>query len=146
MSFVAYRPGRVAAHSMFTDHAVRNLFSTEWPAFAPDTAFVPAVNIKETEAAFALAFAVPGRKKEDLKVAVEANVLTVSYVADKTAEKEDGHNHTREFTRKSFSRSFKLPETVQADHISADYTDGILHLTLPKNAKAAAAQHQVVIN
>lgn len=92
----------------------------------------PAVNIKETGKDFALEFAAPGFKKEDFKVNVDNNVLTI------TAEKEEEKNEeNRRFTRKefsynSFSRSFTLPENVNTEKIDAGYKDGILTLNVPK--------------
>lgn len=93
---------------------------------------VPAVNVKETETAFHLALAAPGLKKEDLKINVENNTLTISYKsktkADETTEKFTVH----EFAVNGFERTFRLPKTVNADAISAAYTDGILTVELPK--------------
>ena len=139
MSLVTYRPRRAALSSLFNDDFVRTFFGPEaqWPV-AQNSKFVPAVNVEETEAEYKLHFAVPGRKKEDLKVAVEANVLTVSYQAQNEQEKQEGKMHLREFVRKGFSRSFQLPETVDADQIQAGYTDGILTVALPKHPVAAA--------
>jgi HSP20 family protein len=92
----------------------------------------PAVNINETGKEFNLEFAAPGFKKEDFKIDLDGNVITVS------AEKEEEKNEqNKRFTRKeysfnSFSRSFTLPETVNADNIDAKYINGILHLSIPK--------------
>lgn len=93
---------------------------------------VPAVNVKENETAFVLELAAPGLKKEDLKVNVVNNNLTIIY---KSAEKSD--ETTEKFTRQefgftSFERSFRLPKTVNADAIKAAYTDGVLTVELPK--------------
>jgi HSP20 family protein len=93
---------------------------------------VPAVNVKETETAFQLALAAPGLKKEDLKINVENNKLTIAYQheekADETTEKYTRH----EFSYSAFERSFRLPKNVNADQITATYTDGILTVELPK--------------
>lgn len=93
---------------------------------------VPAANVKETETAFVLALAVPGLKKEDLKVNVENNILSIAYKpeakTDETTEKFTRH----EFGVNAFERTFRLPKTVNADQITAAYTDGILTVELPK--------------
>jgi HSP20 family protein len=145
MSLVAYRPRRFATPAVFADDVVRNFFNAEWPDARRDSTYVPAVNVKETDAAFTLTFAVPGRKKEDLKITVDNKVLTVSYQEEKKTYQEDGRLHLREFVRKSFSRSFQLPESVNADAIAADYTDGILTLTLPKNETQAPTKREIAV-
>ncbi|QIP16196.1 Hsp20/alpha crystallin family protein [Spirosoma aureum] len=93
---------------------------------------VPAVNVKEVETAFQLELAAPGLKKEDLKINVENNTLTIAYKPEAKAD-ETGPKFTRhEFGFNAFERSFRLPKTVNADEIKASYTDGILTVELPK--------------
>ena len=107
------------------DRAVINRYQNTTPN-------VPAVNVKETEAAFVIELAAPGLKKEDLKINVENNTLTIGYKSEtKTEEKADKYTR-QEFGLTSFSRSFRLPKTVNADAINAAYTDGILTVELPK--------------
>lgn len=91
---------------------------------------VPAANVKETETGFTLALATPGLKKDDLKINVENNVLTIAYKPEATEEKETFTRH--EFGVSAFERSFRLPKTVNADQITAAYNDGILTVQLPK--------------
>lgn len=93
---------------------------------------LPAVNIKEDTKQFDIEFAVPGFDKHDFKIDVENDVMTVS--AEKKDEKnEDNKRFTRrEFSYTSFSRSFTLPQSVNADKIDARYSHGVLHLQVPK--------------
>lgn len=97
---------------------------------------LPAVNIKEDSKQFDIEFAAPGFSKSDFKIDVDNDVMTIS------AEKKDEKNETdKRFTRKefnysSFSRSFTLPKSVNADKIDARYTDGILHLQVPKKEES----------
>ncbi|MEL6848841.1 MAG: Hsp20/alpha crystallin family protein, partial [Bacteroidota bacterium] len=95
---------------------------------------VPAVNVKESDAAFTLEVVAPGRSKEDFKIEVNKDLLTISSKIEDTKEEKDenGKYTRREFTYRSFTRSFTLPETVDGEHIGATYDKGILHLTLPK--------------
>ncbi|MEM9982457.1 MAG: Hsp20/alpha crystallin family protein, partial [Bacteroidota bacterium] len=77
--------------------------------------------------------AVPGLKKEDFNVEINENILTVS--SEKKAEteqKEEGRYTRREFHYSTFSRSFTLPKNVDAEKIEANYSEGILNITLPK--------------
>jgi HSP20 family protein len=97
---------------------------------------VPAVNISENENGYAVELAAPGMNKDDFKLAVDNNVLSIS--AEKKEEnKEENERYTRkEFSYSSFSRSFTMPEHVNAEGISAEYTNGVLKLMLPKKEEA----------
>jgi HSP20 family protein len=97
---------------------------------------VPGVNIVETDENYKLQLAAPGLAKEDFKINVENDVLTIS------AEKKSESSETKEkFTRKefyygSFFRSFTLPEMVAVENISASYENGIMVVVLPKKEEA----------
>ena len=94
---------------------------------------LPAVNVKETDDEFTIQLAAPGMNKDDFKVNLKNNVLSISSERKKENE-EKNENYTRkEFSYESFQRSFTVPENaVKGDKISAKYTDGILNITLPK--------------
>lgn len=96
----------------------------------------PSVNIKETAEDFKIEVAAPGLEKNDFKLTMDKDRLTIS--AQKEEKKvEEGENFTRkEFSFNSFSRSFDLPDTIQADGILANYENGILNITLPKKPEA----------
>ncbi|GAB3991173.1 Hsp20/alpha crystallin family protein [Spirosoma daeguense] len=100
--------------------------------YQANTTNVPAVNVKETETAFQLELAAPGLKKENLKINVENNRLTISYNTESKSEETTEKFTRQEFGFTSFERSFSLPKTVNADQIKAAYTDGILTVELPK--------------
>jgi len=92
---------------------------------------IPPVNINETEAEYTIQLQVPGFKKEDFKLEIEKDVLTIS--ANVTEQEEiTGKFTRREFRSVSFKRSFTLPETVNEEGIRAGYEAGILSITLPK--------------
>jgi len=99
---------------------------------------LPAVNIKEDGKQFEIEFAAPGFSKNDFKIDVENDVMTVS--AEKKQENNEEHKHftRKEFSYNSFSRSFTLPQSVNADKIDARYADGVLHLQVPKKEEAKA--------
>lgn len=96
------------------------------------TPSVPAVNVKETETAFVLELAAPGLKKEDFKINLEKNTLTIGYQSEQGNEDATGKFTRQEFSFNSFERSFRLPKNVNTDEIKAAYTDGILTVELPK--------------
>jgi HSP20 family protein len=110
---------------------------------------VPPVNISESDKEFAIEMAAPGYDKKDFNVNVDKNLLTIS------VDKEHGENvegnadtnanadannpdnkqiYRQEFCFSSFSRSFTLPEGVDAQKIGGKYENGILTLTIPKAA------------
>lgn len=97
----------------------------------------PAVNVKETDDDFLIEVAAPGLEKKDFKVDLDNNVLTISSEKEVSDEnKEEGRFMRREFSYASFSRSFTLPEAVDAEKINARHADGILLITIPKREEA----------
>ena len=93
---------------------------------------LPAANIKETEKSFLVELASPGMTKEDFKIELDEDLLTIR--SEKETEKEETETRytKREFNFTSFVRSFRLPEEVDAENITAKYEDGILQLEIPK--------------
>ncbi|MDA3853455.1 MAG: Hsp20/alpha crystallin family protein [Bacteroidales bacterium] len=90
----------------------------------------PSVNIKENEDGFALELATPGLKKEDFKIELNNDILTIS--AEKKEEESKDKFSKHEFSPLSFERAFTLPDTVSGDKIKANYENGILTLSIPK--------------
>jgi len=97
---------------------------------------VPAVNIVESKDEYRIDVAAPGLDKEDFKIQVDKNVLTVSSEKEENHEENDEKVMRREFSYCSFRRSFSLPETVNADKIKANHKDGILQIVVPKREEA----------
>ncbi|HET7117560.1 MAG TPA: Hsp20/alpha crystallin family protein [Hanamia sp.] len=105
----------------------------------------PAVNIAETKDDYELEFNVPGRKKEDFKITIDKNILTVSF-EKKEDQKEEGKQFIkREFVTQSFKRSFTLDEKINTEDINASYEDGLLHLTLPKKEEVKVLPKEIAI-
>ncbi|MBT2560887.1 Hsp20/alpha crystallin family protein [Pedobacter sp. ISL-68] len=106
---------------------------------------LPAVNILESNEEYHIELAAPGLKKEDFKVSVERDMLTIStrqHSENNTSEKT---YNRREFSYSAFTRAFTLPESADVDRIQASYTDGVLKLTLPKKEEAKAISRQIEI-
>ena len=99
---------------------------------------IPAVNIRETEESFMVEVAAPGKTKEDFKIELENDVLTISAEEQKEHQETDnnGRYTRKEFTYSNFKRAFSLPETVESQKIMASYKDGVLLITLPKREEA----------
>lgn len=97
---------------------------------------VPQVNIRETDEGYHLEMAAPGLAKEDFKISIENEVLTVSGEKKKqTTEKNEKYTR-KEFAYNSFMRSFTLPEIVDTEKIRARYENGIMTVDLPKKEEA----------
>ena len=92
----------------------------------------PAVNILEREKEFELRLLAPGFSKEDLKLSMENEVLTISAEKKNEELKETERWTRREFAHSAFRRSFSLPDAVNIDSVSAAYTNGVLHVYIPK--------------
>ena len=97
--------------------------------------FAPKVDIIETEKAFEIHVAVPGMNKEDFKIDLNDNYLTVSGERKFTKEQKENHYRSIETQYGTFARSFGLPETVDAAKITASYNNGILEIHVPKDEK-----------
>jgi len=116
----------------FFGHRLDDLFSSNNLA-----AFTPAVNVVEHGDGFRIEVAAPGLKKEDFKLNLNHNNLTVSASREETNEaKQEEKYMRREFSYTTFQRTFTLPTSIDADNIQASYTDGVLKVELPKRQEA----------
>ena len=101
--------------------------------FSSTNTSLPAVNVKETDDDYFIEVAAPGMSKKDFKVNFQNNVLTISSEKKDEKEEKDDSYTRREFSYQSFQRSFTVPgNDVDSEKISANYSDGILKIKLPK--------------
>lgn len=106
---------------------------------------VPAVNICETDGEYNIELAAPGLKKEDFKLQLDRNILSIS-VEQKSENVENNKKYNkREFNYTSFVRSFALPDTADDAKIEAEYTDGVLHIHVAKKEEAKYVSRQIEI-
>jgi HSP20 family protein len=103
------------------------------------------VNVKETEKNYQLEVVAPGFEKSDFKVNMEQDLLTIS--AEKKSEvKDENEKHIRrEYSFRSFKRSFTLDEKIDATNIEASYVNGVLTLNLPKKVAVKASATEIII-
>lgn len=96
------------------------------------------VNLRETDKTYEMSLVAPGLRKEDFRLNVTDNLLTISY--EQKEEQNDGQKEEgwlrKEYRMQSFSRSFTLDDTVDVNKVAASYDNGILHLTIPKKESA----------
>jgi HSP20 family protein len=97
---------------------------------------VPAADIVENKDGFMVTAELPGLKKEEIKVTVQNNVLTISGEKKKELESQNDMAHKLERSYGSFSRTFELPAVVDASRINAEFKDGVLKVELPKIEEA----------
>lgn len=124
--------------SLFDDVFTRDLLNWGLANHSTTNTTIPAVNIKETGDAFEVDMAAPGMRKEDFKVELDGNQLTISSEFESKNEMKEGERFTRrEFSYQSFQRSFTLPKNVvDIDQIEARYENGVLRLLIPKREEA----------
>ncbi|MCD7900497.1 MAG: Hsp20/alpha crystallin family protein [Bacteroides sp.] len=99
---------------------------------------LPAVNVKENKNEFKLEISVPGYDKEDIKIDINKNIMTISAKKEMNKEEkgEDDKVLRQDFRVSSFYRSFTLPENIDTEKIEAQEKSGILNIMLPKMEKA----------
>ncbi len=123
---------------------VSNIFDNDLGDFFGKRFSDPAANIIENSDSFHLEIAAPGMVKDDFKINLENNVLTISAEVE-DQKREEGKNFSRkEFYYGSFSRSFTLPKTIDVDNINAEYESGILKIVLPKKEEAKVEMKKVI--
>jgi HSP20 family protein len=109
--------------------------------------WVPAVDIYENEKQEVVIKAeLPGMKKEEIDLRLENNTLTIRGERRRATDTRDEQYHRVERAYGAFSRSFSLPATVDHGKVSADYSDGVLTITMPMKEEAKPRQIQVKVN
>lgn len=129
-----YHGASPALRAIFND-----ILGDQWYQPAGRQSAIPMLNIKETGNEYEISVAAPGFSKDDFKVSVENDVLTIS--SEKNEEKEEtaekGSYSRKEFWYHNFSRSLMLPQgEVDAQAITANYVNGILNISIPKKEEA----------
>ena len=126
MKLVKYHPSRTMSSFL-------NSMSNDW--FDNQVVQSPSVNIKETDESHHIELAAPGLKKEDFNIEVKEDQLIIK-VENREEENQKGDIYKRmEFKYSTFTKRFYLPQEVDAENIKANYSDGILNLTIPKIKK-----------
>jgi HSP20 family protein len=134
------------------NNGLNPLFTDVFDSFLNDTFLgdrlvsrVPAVNIAETENEFHIELAVPGLKKEDFKINLEKNMLSISAETKTESTEGDKRYSKKEFNYNSFVRTFTLPDSVDHAKIEAEYTDGILKLNVAKKEEAKIQTREISV-
>lgn len=134
MAIVRWRPFRDMVNiqdemnKLFDDFLGRPLMRTEWS----DGIWNPSVDISETKDNVLIKAEMPGLSRDDVKISVQDNMLTLTGEKKQEKEEKETNYHRIERSYGAFSRSFTLPTSVKSDKIKATYKDGVLSITLPK--------------
>jgi HSP20 family protein len=109
---------------------------------------LPAVNVSEDDKTYYVDVMAPGYKKEDFKINVDDDALTISAETKSETSEEDKNRQysRREYSYNSFTRSFRLPENAKNDAIDATYKDGILKLNVPKTKPETKATKEIKVS
>jgi len=151
MAFVKFANGNTNTNKVFKP-AYNDVFESFFNAdsFLSKSTLIrnPAVNIAENENVFYIELAAPGLKKEDFKINLEQDLLSVS--AERKEEKtelDDSKKYNRlEYNYSSFMRTFTLPETADHANITAAYKDGILYISVAKKEEAKIQSREIGIS
>ena len=124
--------------NLFDDLFSKDMFNWGLTNNSSTNTTLPAVNIRETADSYEVEMAAPGMTKNDFKVELEDNTLTIS--SEKQEQQEENVEARflrREFSYQSFQRTFQLhKEVLDVDKIEARYENGVLHLLIPKKEEA----------
>ncbi len=103
-----------------------------YPSNEGVSGFIPVVNTREEDSSFHIDVDLPGVKKDDIKVDLEKNVLTISGERKTKEEVKEEDYYKVETSFGKFSRSFTLPDNADVENIEAKSVDGVLELVIPK--------------
>jgi HSP20 family protein len=111
----------------------------------PNFSSLTPVNIRETENDYVLELVAPGFQKEDFKINLDNNTLTVSAEKKEETENKNEKFIRKEYKQQSFSRSFTIDEKIDAENISAQYVNGVLTLNLAKKQEVKPSVKEISI-
>ncbi|MDX1837922.1 Hsp20/alpha crystallin family protein [Legionella taurinensis] len=140
MNIRSYYPLQKDLSNIF-DHFFRDNGADS--SFVDTGTWAPAVDIKEEKEKFLVVADIPGVNKDDIHIALENNVLTISGER-KFESKEEKNGYSRvERVQGQFYRRFSLPQTADESQISATYKHGVLEISIPKKPMAVQKKIEV---
>ena len=146
MTYVKFNQPTVEALDSFLNNILNEMPSADRYRDQSTSINFPPVNISETKDVYELEFNVPGRNKEDFKITVDKNILSVSFDKKEESKDENKKQIKREFSLQPFKRSFTLDEKIISENIAAKYENGLLILSLPKKEEVKVEAKQISVN
>jgi HSP20 family protein len=107
----------------------------DWPRSSHQMGFVPAVDVYQDNENVYVESPLPGINPNDVQVSVENDVLTIQGTTEKKSEVEDKNYYRKEVRSGSFHRAVALPASVNNDGIDAEFDNGVLKISLPKEER-----------
>lgn len=127
------RRNQLFPSQLFDDFFTRDLWNMGTNSSSSTNTTIPAVNIRETKDNFIVEMAAPGMTRNDFKVELDGNMLTIKSEKDMAQNQENERYTRQEFSYQSFERTFQLSkDVVDAENIEAKYENGVLNLVIPK--------------
>jgi HSP20 family protein len=148
MAITRWRPFRDVVsiqdemNRLFDDFFGRPVLKTGWT----EGVWSPTVDISEDKENVIIKSEMPGMSKDDVKISIQDNVLTLKGEKKQEKEEKDKNYHRIERNYGSFCRSFQLPTSVKSDKVKASYKDGVLSVTLPKTEEVKPKEIPVSID
>lgn len=102
--------------------------------------YAPRVDVVENKESFTVRAELPGMKKDEVKLKLENNVLTLSGEKRYDEKHDEDNFHLRETRYGKFERSFRLTDNIDRNSINADYKDGVLTISLPKTKESQSKE------
>jgi HSP20 family protein len=127
---------------LFDDFFGRPVLKTAWT----EGVWSPTVDVSEDKDNVIIKAEMPGMSREDVKISIQDNVLTLKGEKKQEKEEKDKNYHRIERSYGSFCRSFQLPTSVKSDKIKAAYKDGVLSITLPKTEEVKPKEIPISID
>lgn len=147
--FMRWDPFRALRSGLMRDpfrdmrELMRDMMS--WEPEYREVAWRPDFEIRETDNDYVIRADVPGLSAEDLEVTVSGNQLQISGKRERKEEKTEGMYQTYERAYGSFTRTFELPDSVDADKIRSELKNGVLEVVIPKKPGAEPARRKIEI-
>jgi HSP20 family protein len=142
MSYLTVRPQRTIRPWPFSE-GFEDTFHKMLSGAETEFGYAPAVDVQETKEAYIVEADIPGIKKEDIKIEVLEDTITIQGSRNEENEEKRDNYHRIERSFGSFKRSFRIPGGFQHDEVKATFTDGVLRLNLPKQEELKAKQIEV---
>jgi HSP20 family protein len=127
--------------------SLRRMFDIEpsWRSASSFSFSAPAIDMSEDEKVYKISAELPGIDAKDIDVSVSGDTLVIKGEKRQEKEGKDKNYHFSERAYGSFQRSFQLPSSVDRDKVAADFSKGVLTITLPKTAEAQKPQKKIEI-
>ena len=146
MRLIKWKPEPVKIDNEF-DSMINSIFNEEWDLPLEErNNWTPDMDVKETDTSLIIKADVAGLTKKNIQVKVVDQVIVISGEGKEETDKNNEHYYLRERKTNSFKRSFRLPDTVNQDEITASCKDGILHIEIKKNAEVPPMEKAIKIN